>query len=433
MAIFDIFGNPIVASGTGAGEIPNGSVTPAKTTFFNEYPTYRLIPLGEDYGVGNLESGGGINGHSAYKYTKDYLELPDGTARVYLINVLGMTCYDSSKRVLSGAVRESYDYSHTDGVTTKQFYTIHSLPAGAKYIRVSAKVEDTMLVSLDPLPNVYDPRSTDFICRDGYAGRIWEAMGIPNLEAISRFKGKTMIVGGDSIVENNQTTEYNPWPAQLARLLGMTVYNDGQGGTGFAKHYDVRVCTVLRVETKWADLYPAAPDIILIQGNMNDGTGSLGGGGYTGLNPQWTFQCLPVGEKTDDATTGTQYGVVRRLLESLIERYPTARIGMISSTPRDLNSPVLHPDNPKTYGHGWYEDYLEAMRYVCEDMNIPFLDLYHNNVLRPWNADNVREFYWDGTDESLTLDGYTGAVHPNAKGHLEGIVRPVLQWMLSWM
>ena len=46
MAIFDIFGNPIVASGTGAGEIPDGSVTPAKTTFFNEYPTYRLIPLG---------------------------------------------------------------------------------------------------------------------------------------------------------------------------------------------------------------------------------------------------------------------------------------------------------------------------------------------------------------------------------------------------
>ena len=91
MAIFDIFGNPIVASGTGAGEIPDGSVTPAKTTFFNEYPTYRLIPLGEDYGVGNLESGGGINGHSAYKYTKDYLELPDGTGRVYLINVLGMT------------------------------------------------------------------------------------------------------------------------------------------------------------------------------------------------------------------------------------------------------------------------------------------------------------------------------------------------------
>ena len=433
MAIFDIFGNSVVASGTGAGEIPDGSVTPAKTTFFNEYPTYRLIPLGENYGVGNLESGGGINGHSAYKYIKDYLDLPDGTARVYLINVVGMTCYDSGKIVLPDIVRESYDYNHTDGVTSGQFYAVYSLPAGAKYIRVSAKVEDTMLVSLDPLPNVYDPQSTDFICREGYADRIWEAMGIPNLEAISRFRGKTMIVGGDSIVENNQTTEYNPWPAQLARLLGMTVYNDGQGGTGFAKHYDVRVCTVLRVETKWADLYPADPDIILIQGNMNDGTGSLGGGGYTGLNPQWTFQCLPLGEKTDDSTAGTQYGVVRRLLESLIERYPTARIGMISSTPRDLNSPVLHPDNPKTYGHGWYEDYLEAMRYVCEDMNIPFLDLYHNNVLRPWNADNVREFYWDGTDESLTLNGYTGAVHPNAKGHLEGIVRPVLQWMLSWI
>lgn len=431
MAIFDIFGNPIVASGTGTGEIPDGSVTPAKTTFFNEYPTYRLIPLGEDYGVGNLESGGGINGHSAYKYTKDYLELPDGTGRVYLINVLGMTCYDSSKRVLSGAVRESYDYSHTDGVTTKQFYTIHSLPAGAKYIRVSAKVEDTMLVSLAPLPNAYDPRSTDFICRDGYAGRIWEAMGIPNLEAISRFKGKTMIVGGDSIVENNQTTEYNPWPAQLARLLGMTVYNDGQGGSGFAKQYNDRQGTVLRVETIWADLYPTNPDVILVMGNMNDGTG----GSYAQAYPDdydGNGTPPPVGTHEDDSTVFSQYGIVRRLLESLIARYPTTKIGIISSTPRDLDVRYW-PDKPKSYGHGWYEDYLEAMRYVCEDMNIPCLDLYHNNVLRPWNADNVREFYWDGTDESLTLDGYTGAVHPNAKGHLEGIVRPVLQWMLSWM
>ena len=278
MAIYDIFGNQIVASGSGNGEILDGSVTPAKTTFFNECPTYRLIPLGDNYGVGNTDPSGGINVHSAYKYTQDYLELPDGTDRVFLINVLGIACYDSNKSVLPSIVRESYDYIHTDGVTTKQLYTIHTLPAGAKYIRVSAGVEYTMLVSLDPLPTEYNPNSTEFVCRDDYADRIWEAMGLPNLEAIRRFRGKTMIVGGDSIVENNLTTEYNPWPTQLAKILGMTVHNDGQGGTGFAKHYDVRACTTLRVETKWADLYPENPDVILIQGNMNDWTGSRNGG-----------------------------------------------------------------------------------------------------------------------------------------------------------
>lgn len=433
MSIFDIFGNPIVVTGSGSsgGEIQDGSVTPAKTTFFNEYPTYRLLPLGDDYGVGTMQADGGINGHSAYKYTKDHLELPDGTSKVYLINVLGIACYDSDKKVLSGVVRESYDYTHTDGVTTKQFYTIHSLPAGAKYIRISSKVEDTMLASLDPLPDKYDPQSTDFICRGNYADRIWEALGLPNLEAISRFKGKTMIVGGDSIVENNQTTEYNPWPSQLAKILGMTVYNDGQGGTGFAKHYNDRQGTVLRVETKWADLYPTNPDVILVMGNMNDGTG----GSYAQAYPDdddGNGTPPPVGTPDDDETVFSQYGIVRRLLESLIARYPTTKIGIVSSTPRDLDVRYW-PDKPKSYGHGWYDGYVEAMKYVCEDMNVPFLDLYHNNVLRPWNGDNVREFYWDGTDESLTLDGFTGAVHPNAKGHLEGIVRPVLWWMCQWM
>ena len=254
-------------------------------------------------------------------------------------------------------------------------------------------------------------------------------------DVIGRFNGKTMIVAGDSITEANQTCDNKPWHSHLANWLGLTVYNDGQGGTGFAKNYYDRGCTIWRVENKWETLYPADPHIILVMGNMNDGAGN--GGGYAQLYPDdydGNGTPPPVGTSADDSSVYSQYGIVRRLLESLIERYPLAKIGMISSTPRDTDVPFW-PEKPSCHGkNGWYEDYIEAQKYVCEDMNIPFLDLYHSNpVLRPWNADNMAAYYWDGTDPELTQDGFTGAVHPNDQGHLEGIARPVLAWMLGWM
>ena len=252
-----------------------------------------------------------------------------------------------------------------------------------------------------------------------------------SLDEISRFQGKTMIVAGDSIVEANDTCNKLPWHSHLASWLGLTVHNDGQGGTGFAKNYYNRGCTIWRVDNKWPELYPANPDIILIMGNMNDGTGN--GGGYGQLYPDdydGNGTPPPVGAPGDDSTVYSQYGIVRRLLERVIERYPLAKIGMISSTPRDTDI-SFWPDKPQSHGHGWYEDYIEAQKYVCDDLNIPFLDLYHQNpVLRPWNPANVAAYYADGSEETGEA---TGAVHPNYEGHLEGIARPVLQWMLGWM
>lgn len=270
---------------------------------------------------------------------------------------------------------------------------------------------------------------------DGYGNVISSASSGGGIaDEASRFDGMTMIVAGDSITEANDTSNKKPWHTHLANWLGLTVYNDGQGGTGFAKNYYDRGCTIYRVENNWESLYPADPDIILVMGNMNDGTG--GGGGYAQIYPDdydGNGTPPPVGTPEDAGTVYSQYGIVRRLLESLIERYPLAKIGMISSTPRDYEV-SFWPDKPDCHGNnGWYEDYIEAQRYVCADLNIPFLDVYHSNVLRPWNVDNVEHFYADGDSATKESTGHTGATHPNYSGHLEGIARPVLQWMLKWM
>lgn len=431
MAIYDIHGNVISSgsgSGSGDGEILDGSITPAKTTFFNEEPTYKLIDLGE------MESGlfyddGSLSNHSAYVRTADYVSV-DNVGKIYYVSnpsgLVRVVCYDSNKELI-GATANTTVYK--DGCS----YGECALVDGTKFIKACFSATATEhYLSYNEIPVPYDMSQTDFVCRGDYAERIWEAMGIPNLDAISRFKGKTMIVAGDSITEANQTCNGNPWHTHLAKWLGLTVYNDGQGGTGFAKLYYDRGCTILRVETKWADLYPSDPDIILVMGNMNDGTGGGYGEIYGDQDPG-NGHPPQLGTPNDDGTVFSQYGIVRRLLESLIERYPLAKIGMISSTPRDYE--VSHwADKSICHGKtGWYEDYITAQKYVCEDLNVPFLDLYHNNVLRPWNSDNVAAFYWDGTDPELTQDGFTGATHPNEIGHLEGIARPVLQWMLGWM
>lgn len=430
MTIYDIYGNPIVSPSSGNGEIPDNSITPAKTTFFDEQPIYKLIDCGEMI-EGVIYSDGSFGGGTGYVSTADYVPIKEADKIYFVCNSEGLPrviCYDENKAYIAEGTKTTSYKNMSDGTVCA--YGEIAIPEGTKYIKASFKAASEHYLSYNAIPVPYDIDQTDFTCREGYAERIWEAMGIPSLEAIGRFRGKTMIVGGDSIVENNQTTENNPWASQLAEILGMTIYNDGHGGTGFAKNYVDNNSTIVQIE-KWADVYTANPDVILIMGNMNDGTG--GSFSYTypddydgnGTPP-------PVGTPDDDSTVFSQYGIVRRLLERLIALYPTTKIGIISSTPRDLDVRYW-PDKPKSYGHGWYEDYLDAMKYVCEDMNIPFLDLYHNNVLRPWNISNVAKFYWDGSEETLAEKGYTGAVHPNAQGHLEGILRPVLWWMCQWM
>lgn len=435
MAIYDIHGN-VISTGdfAGNGEILDGSVTPVKTSFFNETPIYDTFKLGT-MESGLIYSAGNLAASDAYIRTADYVAVEDGAEVLYLAysgNISTMSriiCYDAAKTVLGEATRTPY--AERNGYVCQTF----AMAEGTAYIKACFAVAVTAhWASYAPIDEPDNVGALYFSCRDGYKDKLLSALSIPNQDALNRFNGKTMIVAGDSITEANQTCNNYPWSAYLAKWLGLTVYNDGQGGTGFAKGYYDRGCTILRVETKWADLYPADPDVILVMGNMNDGTGSGAGYGeiygdqYDGLGkpPQ-------LGTPEDDGTVFSQYGIVRRLLESLIERYPLAKIGMISSTPRDYE--VSHwSDKPLCHGkNGWYEDYITAQKYVCEDLNVPFLDLYHNNVLRPWNADNVAAFYWDGTDPELTQDGFTGATHPNEIGHLEGIARPVLQWMLGWM
>ena len=428
MAVYDINGNDI--SGGGGGSIADGSVTPNKTSFFHESATYQLV------NYGTLESGlikndGSNAANASYRRTQGYVGATAGT--LYAVTYGGyftrLVCYKSDKTFLAEASTDSYSASWTDWQGTTCNHRVYTIPANTAYVRFTypTSVSDTIYLSKNDLPMGFNPTATDFSVVGDYPSKIWNGLGIPYLGNISKFKGKTIICAGDSIVEANTTNNNNPWCKMVADALGMTLYNDGQGGTGWAKNYYQRGCTVYRIENNWSSLYPANPDVILVMGNMNDGTG--GGAGYSQLNPDWAGTLyMPVGTKDDASTTLSCHSITRRLVEDLITRYPKAKIGIVSSTPRSYTNSYF--TDSQSYGHGWFEGYIEAHKYWCEEYNIPYLDLYHENpCLRPWVNGNATEYFYDATE----VDGYTTGVHPNELGHLCGIAYPVIQWMLGWM
>lgn len=238
----------------------------------------------------------------------------------------------------------------------------------------------------------------------------------PNIyeeQPIKRFKGKTVIVTGDSITSGTGTTT-KTWHSYLADWLGFTVYNDGKSGTGLKKSFQADAGLNTRIANNWETTYPTNPDIILLHGFMNDGTDAY---------------ALTIGEKTDEKGSDTVYGQTKLALEQLIEKYPLAKIGFICSTPRSQVSTYNWANkgyDSKCYGHGWFEGYIDAYKYVCEEYNIPFLDLYHKSALRPWNVTNGKQYFHEATDDGITN------IHPNAEGHLHGIAYPVYEWLKKY-
>lgn len=210
-----------------------------------------------------------------------------------------------------------------------------------------------------------------------------------NLETpCTRFKGKKLLVIGDSITEVNFRTTRNYHSYIQEWLKFGAVINEGKSGTGLVRPRDGNLGALDRLNEFTVDC-----DYILYMGNMNDGTG--GNGSLTELG---TF---------GDSTRNTVYGAWKLFIEGLINKYPNKPILVCSSTPRNQTS-----DLGICWGkNGWYEDWLKASREVCENYSIPFLDLYHNSGLRPWIESNNKEFF--SCEQSLEGDG----IHPNEKGH----------------
>lgn len=222
------------------------------------------------------------------------------------------------------------------------------------------------------------------------------------------FAGKTLLVTGDSITEANFRSDIN-WHDFLKKWYNLAeVKNDGYSGSGLVKNNGI----VYRIDT-WDSKYGDF-DMILIMGNMNDGTT-----GVTG-RPEWlgTFE-----DQEDSKKDASLYGALHYTLRTLTTRYPSTPIGWIISQPRSQVG-----DQGKCWGtDGWFEKWTVAIKEVCGHYSIPVLDLYHeSNVLRPWIPENNKKYF----SCSFSPDG--DGIHPNGLGQ-EVMAKKIYGWMNQYM
>lgn len=348
-----------------------------------------------------------------FAFSGDYISLIFNTAA----NRYGFTVayYDSSKTFKSSqAYNANIKYMTSDAYNAYVF----AVPSGTSFIRIQYRILSMTYLKYVPyyLHSFDDVTTLSFV--SGYDFKIRNLLSIPNLD--NNFKGKKVLCIGDSITENNAHNNNKGWCEYLADVFGMEVYNNGKSGTGLVKGYGANRGFCNRVDN--ASFYSGVTfDLILINGNGNDATaGSFydySGNSVTVTN-EHGGDTLPVGTSADTASTLSVYGAMKHLIEALVTKYPLAKIGFITSTPRkqDLSS-KWGADKANFYGHGAFQDYVTAIKWVCDEYNVPCLDLYNNTIFRPWNTTNCNTYYADGE------------IHPNTLGTIEGIVKPVVKWV----
>lgn len=184
---------------------------------------------------------------------------------------------------------------------------------------------------------------------------------------------------GDSITENNDRADRRYFD-YISDDTGITVINMGISGTGFKSREG---------EDDFGDSYyqrieriPTDADIITIVASGND-----------------LYLDADLGDVTDEGTD-TICGCINTTLDRLQERFPSAVIGIITSTPWKEFDPA-DDENPMAL-------YSDVIIEICKLRGIPCLDLYRNSGLQPWSE--------EGREEAFSRDGNAGC-HPDENGH----------------
>ena len=193
---------------------------------------------------------------------------------------------------------------------------------------------------------------------------------------------------GDSITEGHGCSgPENCFASLIARQYGVVCRNYGIGGTRIARQKEPSENPRhdLDFAGRYADMDPDA-DVIVVFGGTNDfGHGDA-----------------PVGAMEDRAPD-TFYGALHVLYAGLIERYPAARIVVLTPLHR------LEEDDPrgsrKPEPVATLIDYVRIIRQVAEYYSLPVLDLYACSGLQPKVPVIRRRYIPDG-------------LHPNDEGHV---------------
>lgn len=261
--------------------------------------------------------------------------------------------YDSADGLLLKGTRA--DTSGTDTVVTEEEATA---PPNASYLLVAYHTTSLATSVCETI--------IGYISRGGYPVR-WE--------------GKKWVCVGDSLTAiNDRTTKH--YFDYVAESTGITVVNMGLSGTGYARRREQNEAFYQRISA-----CPTDADVVTIFGSFND----IGAG-------------LPIGS-VDDTGTDSLAGCINTTITNLQTIIPLVNLGIVAPTPWDTTQP---PATVPSAGQLNAYNYVGMIKAICERRSIPFLDLWRESNLRPWDADFRAAAY--------SKDGGSGT-HPDENGH----------------
>ena len=203
-------------------------------------------------------------------------------------------------------------------------------------------------------------------------------------------KGLSINFLGDIITEGCGTTcAENTFVELLARKCDLSAArNYGIGGTRFARQNSASPNPITDRDfcQRVNEMDPMA-DVVIVFGGTNDfGHGDA---------PLGTFQ---------DRTADSFFGACHVLFQSLLKRYPQAKIVVLTPLHR-INETNPLGDGSKTTPCPPLSVYVQAIRQTAQFYDLPLLDLFEQRILDPNNPEVLNRYVPDG-------------LHPNDDGHL---------------
>lgn len=202
-------------------------------------------------------------------------------------------------------------------------------------------------------------------------------------------KGLSINFLGDSITEGCVATcAENTFVEIVARKCAFSVArNYGIGGTRVARQHTASPNPITDRDfcQRVNEMDPAA-DVVIVFGGTNDfGHGDA---------PLGTFQ---------DRTADSFFGACHVLFQSLLTRYPQAKIVVLTPLHRNNETNPLG-DGRKTAPCPPLSDYVQAIRQTAQFYDLPLLDLFGQGILDPNDPEVLNRYVPDG-------------LHPNDEGH----------------
>lgn len=224
-----------------------------------------------------------------------------------------------------------------------------------------------------------------------------------NTFPLTTLSDKKWALFGDSITENNNRSNAN-YHDYIRAETGIVTINNGIGGSGY-KNRDDNNNAFYQIALKTIESWENA-DVITVMGGVNDHWGQIA---HNGLGTASDAFVEP--SDITKHTTNTVMACFNKTLDVIIANAPNSRIGVISPLP------CVTTQSGTTYTEVPYNENCNMSKFVveckkaCALRGIPYLDLFHNSGLRPWDSDfNAKYFKCISTDSP---DG----LHPNELGH----------------